>query len=187
MWASTREVICLVVVALVIVVFFGFCSNWKAFHYRTFQTDFIIQRLLINTHKFPNDTEHSNIPNHYRPLLMKARTQGLGLCFTFHEPFEILTRTSHLLLGALCSSLNYTAAENIPWVECYKSALKLTRICFVNQASVWAKLRDGRQETKVCVWWWMDREGRKGTHECVRPRLSSEDAKTHVNLKGDDL
>ena len=30
---------------------------------------------------------------------------------------------------------------------------------------------------------WMDEEERKGTHECVRPRLSTRDAKIHVNVK----
>ena len=36
---------------------------------------------------------------------------------------------------------------------------------------------------------WMDEQGRKGTHECVRPRLSTGGAKIHVNVKvnGDDL
>ena len=41
---------------------------------------------------------------------------------------------------------------------------------------------DGRQGRRYDNMW-MDDEGRKGTHKCVRPRIYTGDAKIHVNVK----
>ena len=41
----------------------------------------------------------------------------------------------------------------------------------------------GVRDERMIICGWMDGEGRKGTHECVRPRLSTGGAKIHVNVK----